>query len=247
MAAEFQDAAYTRRGRATLARLSEILGLSAPVVLRHLAMLVEAGVVERIPIAQSRSIGYRVRPFLQCTWIDPVRGVVTHWESQGDFVWPFPLVSRVPDLPAQRTLLKLLVQAEVQGLLAAPTSLKKHSGRPLYPALFVYGSCARGDARADSDLDVVVSIGPAKAGISAKWKNLIAEANLWAERPLDVKVLSTSQLLEAPQGFRETLVTEGTTVFAPYPSDEFIEGIHMQRVLSAVPATRGDLPAGATR
>lgn len=215
------------KGGWNLKTLSDALGLAPPTVLRHLENLAEAGVVERREVGPSHEVQYFARPYFQAVWVDPERGVFSQWTSREPFAWRFPLVSRIPDGPAQRTLLRLLPAAEKAGLLAGQDT-KGHVDRsgPL-PALAVFGSCARGDARASSDLDLLVRTETRNAGYRKRFKDVAAKVSLESDRPIQLRFMTLREFLAAPDALREALLTEAITVHLPEGSDEFLEGLHL--------------------
>lgn len=243
VAAQF-DAEKGPRTGATLSRLADFVGLSAPVVLRHLDVLMRAGVVEKVPVPKSRASLYRARPFFQATWVDPNLGIVAQWESTMGLDWQFPLASRVPDHRAQQTLRKLLPSAHQKGLLAPRDRRGKPSPGGDLPALVVHGSCARGEARLDSDLDLVVFVGAATAATRKAWKDFIAEANLWGMRSIDMRLLTLEGLRESPPDFQKNLTREGITVWAPHPSAQILESLAMRALLDFVRGGDSKPPEG---
>lgn len=238
----------------TLTDLAQTVGLRSPTVHRHLRVLMDEGIVKGVGSGPGRArSGYRVQPYVHGTWIDPRpnRRIMASWSSAVPICWRFPLVSRVPDEAAQAVLYRFLREADWRGHFhpwlqngpkapKTPKGLKTRAkkGPPGTPGevpwgsrpqdygvtVVAYGSCARGDAGAKSDLDLLV-VQPMDLDMTRPWKDLAAEANLWAERQIDLRVIDRDGLSNLPNKLQQALRREGVTVFSSFGNDgEFIEG-----------------------
>ncbi len=176
------------------------------------------------------------------------------WRTGQPVDWRFPLITRVPDEGAQATLRRLLEECNDRGLLhpwlkwttdetfskwliEQPTDeqldLKRLLGRRRLWGDFefvVFGSCARGDARPDSDLDLLL-VGPSpdewrahfkKAELSVppypSWKDefqrLVDEVNVGSARHLDVIREEEPHIVDLPKRLLQTIITEGITIYS---------------------------------
>lgn len=183
------------------AALAEAIGLHPSTVSRHLARLVQAGVVERR--RHGSAVYYRIVPHLHVHWAgivatpgDRPQNIALEWGHRGDVDWRFPLVTRIPDALAQEALQGFLDRCAYDGLFMPHLShpeVKAWSNRITDEerqavfrrrdewasfSVIAFGSCARGEPQRESDLDLLV-VGPPT--------EVLAEMSTFTEPPPDLK------------------------------------------------------------
>ncbi|MHB1261483.1 MAG: nucleotidyltransferase domain-containing protein [Thermoplasmatota archaeon] len=197
-------------------------GLQPPTALVHLRKLEDEGKVQKVSTPEGPR--YAIQPFLRCEWIYPEHGLRDVWQSSVGVDWRFPLVSRVRDAAAQAFLLEWLDRAQARGLLPAHVSrFEPPAKRPPEFSIVVYGSCARGDAGANSDLDILLAGGFGKGQMEAL-KELAHEVGLKGGRRPDVRIVG-ADLKGAGPALVDALRREGKTIFANLPDAHFIERV----------------------
>jgi predicted nucleotidyltransferase len=196
---------------ASLKELAEYLGVKPPSAYRRLQQMESDGKVARIETPKGPR--YAARPFLRCEWIDPERGIHANWQSSQRIDWRFPLVSRVRDDRAQEFLFEWLDRAQARQLLPAYKS--RYEAQAKIPSLLVvvYGSCARGDAGPNSDLDLLL-FGDAPKRMLEALKDLAHEVALKGGRSPDVRFMDEATWQKGTPAFRESIQRDGRTVFA---------------------------------
>ena len=197
-------------------------GIQPPTAFVHLRRLEQEGKVEKV--ATPAGPRYALHPFLRCEWIDPAQGMQETWQSKVAVDWRFPLVSRVRDDQAKQFLQEWLDRAQARGLLPAHASrFEPQAHRPPEFSIVVYGSCARGDAGANSDIDILMLGDLPKRQMQAL-KDLAHEVGLKGGRRPDVR-LAGSDLKGAERSFLDAVRREGKTIFTNLPDAPFIESM----------------------
>jgi len=161
---------------------------------------------------------YAPRYYFQAEFIDPFGGALDRWSTNHPIDWRFPLVSRVPDDAAADFLYEWLDRAAARGLLPPLQSRHEPHDDSLVLRILVYGSCARGDARKDSDVDILLDA-PSEWEGAAALQDLAHEVGLTAERAPDIRVWTE----EMEDGFLDNLLREGRTVWTNVADKAFLE------------------------
>ncbi|MCA1811534.1 MAG: nucleotidyltransferase domain-containing protein [Halobacteriales archaeon] len=139
----------------------------------------------------------------------------------------FPLTARIPDLDGRQSALAFLRSAVKQHLLPSPSARGQRSC-----TVVAFGSCVRGDARKDSDLDLLVILPdrgapppPFPKGKLLEWEadarsdkerfaELASKVSLGAPRPIQVSTVHREALKhDLPAGLRRSIASEGATIF----------------------------------
>lgn len=81
----------------------------------------------------------------------------------------------------------------------------------------VYGSCARGDAGARSDIDILLYTDGAKKSLESL-VDLAHEASLGTGRSPDVRIIQAKDWRTADAAFRANIGAEGITVYSTDPN-----------------------------
>lgn len=220
------DVAHAVMSPQPLKDIATAAKMQPPTALVHLRRLEEEGKVEKRSTPDGPR--YAVLPYLRCEWIDPDHGIQQTWQSKVAVDWRFPLVSRVPDERAQAFLLEWLDRAQARDLLPAYQSRHEpQAKRPHGLHIVVYGSCARGDAGATSDVDILL-VGDLPKRDIERLKDLAAEIALRGGRRPDVRSVG-ADLKGVGATLAETLRREGRTIFTSLPEPAFIETMGARR------------------
>ena len=204
----------------SLTVLAAKLGTSASLLSRRLRKLHEAGWVDRqqVPTLDGREVRYLPRTGVTVRWVDPEKGRADEW-SAPEVDWDFPLVSRVPDEDARRTLVAFLRRLRANGWLDAPlanTQRKKHEGifsAHLGLSIVLYGSTATGRASASSDVDlVVVQSEDQGVEMADSVADVASEVSLATPRPLQVATWEMTALEKDKGWIGKVLRKEGIVV-----------------------------------
>ena len=172
---------------------------------------------------------YAVLPHIRCEWIDPDHRIHESWQSSQPIDWRFPLVSRVPDERAQQFLYEWLDRAQARQILPGFRSrFEKNQSRIPLVQVVVYGSCARGDAGTDSDLDLLL-VGDASRKTMDALVSLAHEVALETGRPPDVRVMDEGTWNSSTPAFRARVEHEAKTVF----SNDYSAPLREKSVVSA--------------
>lgn len=220
----------------TLPSIAEAMQRKPPPVFMHLKEMVHRGLVERVELPRPLGPAYRARPLLHVTYVDPLQRRVATWQTNEPVSWRFPLVSRVPDAVAQSVLRTFLPQFEERcwdlledrGAKKSPSLLAPDPEQSM--SLVVYGSCARGEARPSSDLDLLL-VQPSSIDATPAAKALVAEANLWATRKIELRTVRRSGFARLPPDLQATIRRDGITVYTT-----FLGGVFQDPVLAKGPA-----------
>lgn len=202
-----------------LQTISKSVGLAPPTVLAHLRKLVHRGLLERLEPTTGRSVRYRCRPFFEALLLVPDAKILTAWSTPVPVNWEFPLASRIPDPPAQRTVLDFLGRSRSLGLLGSKTG--PWAARSV--SVVVYGSCATGTARPGSDLDLLVLVEPARKRTKNRLADLAADTSLSSERPVQLRVETPTGFRKLPEFIRNEILRDGITVFSTEPMATWVE------------------------
>lgn len=196
-------------GGAGVTEIARAVGLSPPTVFRHLASLREEGLVEKHP---GPRVAYRARPHFSALWVDPDHRRLVSWATGARISWRYPLVARVPDEMAQEALLRFL--PEVEAVVASRGRRRADGGlEDAAATVIVYGSCARGEARRTSDLDLIVLAREA-AKVRSRLLDAAAAASLRAPKTIDLRVLAGDEWARLPLALKEGVRREGLIVFS---------------------------------
>lgn len=204
--------------------LTEALYLSNAAVLSHLGILQREDLIDtKHEGTWGRGTRYWPRTAFQAIWVNPPAKRLRQWSSTTAVDWRFPLVSRIPDDRAQEFLHRWFDRLQFKGALPRMRSkYNKDSAPPASVQVLVYGSCARGDANARSDLDIlIVTDSPKRA--AAVLVDLAHEASLGAGRSPDIRILGPKQWKAADAAFKANIRAEGLTVFSNDPNAPFME------------------------
>lgn len=204
--------------------LTDELHLSNSAVLSHIGVLQKDDLIEtKHEGPWGRGTRYWPKTTFQALWINPGARAPRQWASGQAIDWRFPLVSRVPDLKAQTFLYHWLDLLLAKNRLPPPRS-KFHAQPNPAPSIhfIVYGSCARGDAGARSDIDILVYTDGAKKKLESI-VDLAHEASLGTGRSPDVRIIQAKGWRTADAAFRANIGAEGITVYSTDPNATFLE------------------------
>ncbi len=220
-ARQAQPSPDLHRNGLRLKDLSAALGLRHPTVLAHLGKLMRDRWVE--PVEVDGVTLYCAAPRLEVTWSWPRERRFETWATGVPVDWRFSLVPRVPDAAAQRFLYEWLDRAQARGLLPAYCSrFEPQDPRPRLLQVVVYGSCARGEARVKSDLDLLLYGDTRKADADAL-VGLAHEVALRGGRNPDIRRMDGKTWQAAEPDFRAAVRREGKTAFTNDPDAPFLE------------------------
>lgn len=192
-----------------------------PTALVHLRRLQDEGKVQRVDTEFGPR--YAVLPFLRCEWIEPDREIKETWQSTHPVDWRFPLVTRVPDERAQAFLLEWLDRAQARQLLPPPKSrFEQAAEKHRLLQILVYGSCARGDAGPNSDLDILV-YGDVTKKAFEQLKDLAHEISLVKGRAPDVRLMDRQTWDTSTPAFQQAVYRDGKTVYSNDTQAPFLE------------------------
>lgn len=251
--------ALVRAGRTTTAAIAARLGIPPSTVSRHLNALADTGLAVRQ--RDGREVFYQIRRNGYVSFTGPMhspRGkewAHLQWRTDQPIDWRFPLVARVPDPDAQTTLRRLLDACDERGLFHPWLAAGQTRRDPeTWPGLHfvVFGSCARGDARADSDLDLLVLAD--RPDTASRWhetvEDAVQELNVHAPRGIDLVMvrpepshepdLTTEPRLQRvhpggrrteamPESLMAAVRAEGVTVYAADGATFLVEAWRGQR------------------
>lgn len=178
------------------------VGRSPSATLRRLAALVDAGRVHRD--GHRKEARYTLAPHVavDATWDHDGRWLRMDWTADG-IDWMFPLAGRVQGRRRVEVLLRRAFSAD---LLHDTT-------------VVVFGSAARHEGRADSDVDILVLTGSAKRA----WKDLAVDMELQGEGTVDVTVAKRFE--RVPPNLRRAIIQDGRTVFSSASPPFFVEAL----------------------
>lgn len=248
-------------GRAKSATLHEIVeGTQVPPSSAHriLNALVREGRVERFGRQQTATYSPRERFSAQSTirysgnrlgerheWLH------FEWTVHDGVDWRFPLVTRVRDSRARATLSRLLNALWEQGEFTPWLTAGDIGSSPEFSdsekarisklvrdprhyegvTFVVFGSCARGDARKDSDIDLLVLTPPdikENEPLHPHERNIrhvIDTINLGSSRSIDVLFATREDFWgRMPPGLQTAILADGITIYSTVRGFEFIEG-----------------------
>ena len=204
--------------------LTDELHLSNSAVLSHIGVLQKDHLIDtKHEGTWGRGTRYWPKATFQAVWINTNARAPLQWASGQAIDWRFPLVSRVPDSKAQTCLYHWLDLLQAKKRLPALRS-KFHvqSNPPPLVQFVVYGSCARGDAGARSDIDILVyTDGPKKP--LAPLVDLAHEASLGTGRSPDVRIIQAKDWRASDPAFQANIRAEGLTIYSTDPNAAFLE------------------------
>lgn len=215
-----------QEGRLNVEEMAARLKMTPSALVRRLKTLQEAGWVERRQETspRGRAVYYVPTPRISVQWVSPRNGVALSWSTQGEMDWDFPLVSQVPDADARQTLRRFLwalreLDSIDREVLAWSDDGPVDKRRGSEVAIVVFGSAARGAARKDSDVDVLVVVGSAQSEDIEKIPDAAAAVSLESPRPLQVKAVTSGDVPRLPKEIRSAVSQDGLivhdTLFAP--------------------------------
>ena len=236
--------------------IDDRIALSSASIHRNLMAMVEAGIIRRE--GDRKNAVYAPIEQVEVVWTakfgDRWRRMV--WQTKPPMDWRHPLVGRISDGQARAVIHRFLEALEDAGLTWPWTLVdegtqngevggklgehRDHAGI----TVIVFGSCARGDARPDSDVDLLVIApygvpeekhqGPEKTGRRRNGPlvdcresilDIAAGINLGASRVLDITFAGRDQTgFTVPSALRQDIIKDGVTVFTTQGTEEFVEG-----------------------
>lgn len=196
-------------GERSLTELAKVLELSKPTVHTHLQRLVDANLVtkRKVTHAAGREARYALRPASLHLEVDPDRGTAISWSATGFVSTRFPLVNQVPQERPRRDL-HLVLEALEEGL--APGTWEG-------VLLLVYGSVARGEANAASDLDLAILPGPNDEGATLEDEvhRALGDVETRLEHPIRLRLIDKGTLLAADLEYHRDILHEALVLHAP--------------------------------
>lgn len=196
--------------------LAEAMEVSAPQLSRRLSDLADRGWVERLEekTDTGRLVVYRPSSAVSIGWISRHRGVAWSWDSNAEVDWEFPLTSQVPDSGARSTLERYLRRLRRAGLLDLEVSESGGSERIHGPLIVAYGSTARGDARPDADVDLLVLLDEGERDRYAeRFDEVAGEVSIETPRPIQLDVAPMEDPRDIPDQIWDALRREGLIVY----------------------------------
>lgn len=212
--------AVQKGGRLNVEDLAHKLGISPSVLVRRAKLLQDAGWLERRQEAtpRGREVYYVPIPRVSVQWTSPYRSVALSWSTRGEVEWDFPLTTQLTDVSAREAIRRFLWELRRQGVLDAEFH---HIGNVFEHgpglAVVVYGSAARGTARADSDIDLLVVLGEWSRTPGGKREEVVldaaADTSLSIGVPIQAKVIPESSLKKLPREIQRGIREDGLIVF----------------------------------
>lgn len=205
-----------------LEELASRLRMTAPGLLPRLKRLAEAGwlVREQRVTASGRAVFYLPCASFEARWVSPTDGVAHAWQLHGEPDWRFPLLSQLPDERGRLALRGLLRKLDQQKLLDPSDGEYSRGDDPrrrwehLGLSLVAYGSCARGDAREGSDVDVLIIYDDdARHDFNDFIPDTVAEVSLMSARPIEAALTRIGKLAELPRGIRDAVQRDGLVIY----------------------------------
>lgn len=255
--------ALLENGHATPSDIAAQTRLAQPTVSQHLRALENAGLVESI--AEGKRRIYRPRPHLHVDWTRAQAHAGGQawrrdtWSTEDVIDWRFGLASRITDRRGHEVAVRFLEALLSRGVVTpwlvpsrfgiqewidelddtrAAATLTAQTYRPEAWGpwtLVAFGSCVRGDARPESDLDVLVVTEPEGAW-KTRWNSIEVhdmgtgwpipypdwktafqqtadDVNLGAARYVDLHQAPADKLKRLPPPLRESIRNEGIVLY----------------------------------
>ncbi len=247
---------------------ADVAGLSRTGIYRQLQGMVEEGLVQRTGARQDARYAPQERTGFSWSLRLGSEWRLLEWVAEPPVDIRYPLASRLPDAAGRQALIRFLSEIQAQnldqpwrmldeafeqGALDEEVAGLSEDGKREFRrwirnpsshgtiTVVAFGSCARGDARSDSDLDLLVitphgfGSGHHRRRIERKemtlpglyfermFKDLAYELEVGLPRPLDLKVVGEDDVVDLPPGLLKAIRRDGMTVHATRPSSYWVE------------------------